>query len=302
MVPRVWLTTGADLLSSFIKLCSLLLSAILFVAGFNALTSTRRQRRASLAIALVLALGASPLVVTAQNAVFKIPPVKIPLNVKDQPITITASAILTLSSKDRNLRILNLQLTGDLSDLQRNLTNLLSAQLDKDDRCGERVAIQNATLRPAEPASVAVVQLHVERWACVKVLGKQAAKKLLGGDAQIQIKLTPAIEKDSTELQLVPEVGDIQADGSLGEVLRSGALGETIREKVRSSIVSALNKGTNLSATLPPAVQGYVTIQNAEFKDGGNGSLMVVLEGEARITQEQVKLLSDQVKERLAAR
>ena len=302
MVPRVWLTTGADLLSTFIKLCSLLLSAILFVAGFNPLTSTRRQRRASLAIALVLALGASPLVVTAQNAVFKIPPVKIPLNVKDQPITITASAILILSSKDRNLRILNLQLTGDLSDLQRNLTNLLSAQLDKDDRCGERVAIQNATLRPAEPASVAVVQLHVERWACVKVLGKQAAKKLLGGDAQIQIKLTPAIEKDSTELQLVPEVGDIQADGSLGEVLRSGALGETIREKVRSSIVSALNKGTNLSATLPPAVQGYVTIQNAEFKDGGNGSLLVVLEGEARITQEQVKLLSDQVKERLAAR
>ena len=302
MVPRVWLTTGADLLSSFIKLCSLLLSAISFVAGFNALTSTRRQRRASFAIALVLALGASPLVVTAQNAVFKIPPVKIPLNVKDQPITITASAILILSSKDRNLRILNLQLTGDLSDLQRNLTNLLSAQLDKDDRCGERVAIQNATLRPAEPASVAVVQLHVERWACVKVLGKQAAKKLLGGDAQIQIKLTPAIEKDSTELQLVPEVGDIQADGSLGEVLRSGALGETIREKVRSSIVSALNKGTNLSATLPPAVQGYVTIQNAEFKDDGKGSLLVVLDGEARITQEQVKLLSDQVKERLAAR
>jgi hypothetical protein len=255
-----------------------------------------------MAFALVLALGVFPLVATAQNAVFKIPPVKIPLEVKDQRITITASAILTLSSKDRNLRILNLQLTGDLSDLQHNLTSLLSSQLDKDDRCGERVTIQNATLKPAEPASVAVVQLHVERWACVKVLGKQAAKKILGGDAQVPIKLTPEIKKDSTELQLVPEVGDIQADGSLGEVLRSGALGETIREKVRSSIVSALNKGTNLSATLPPAVQGYVTIQTAEFKDGGDGSLLVVLDGEARITQEQVKLLSDQVKERLAAR
>jgi hypothetical protein len=284
------------------KLCSLLLSAISFAVGSHPQTSTRRRRRPPLAFALVLALGASPLLAIAQNTVFKIPPVKIPLDVKDQPITITASAILTLSSKDRNLRILNLQLTGDLSDLQHNLTNLLSSQLDKDDRCGERVAIQNATLKPVEPASVAVVQLHVERWACVKVLGKQAAKKLLGGDAQIQIKLTPAIEKDSTELQLVPEVGDIQADGSLGEVLRSGALGETIREKIRSSIVSALNKGTNLSATLPPAVQGYVTIQNAEFKDAGDGSLLVVLDGEARITQEQVKLLSDQVKERLASR
>jgi hypothetical protein len=284
------------------NLCSSLLSATSFVGRRNWQILLRRQRRALLAFAFVLALGASPLVTNGQNVVFKIPPVKIPLDVKDQPITITASAILTISSKDHNLRILNLQLTGDLSDLQHNLTNLLSSQLDKDDRCGERVAIQNAALRPAEPASVAVVQLHVERWACVKVLGKQAAKKLLGGDAQIQIKLTPAIEKDSTELQLVPEVGEIQADGSLGELLRSGALGETIREKIRSSILSALNKGTNMAATLPPAVQGYVTIQNAEFKDGGDGSLLVVLDGEARITQEQVKLLSDQVKQRMASR
>jgi hypothetical protein len=262
----------------------------------------RRKPRGPLALALLLVIVAFPLVVTAQNAVFKIPPVKIPLDVKDQPITITASAILTLSSRDRNLRILNLQLTGDLSDLQRNLTSLLSSQLDKDDRCGERIAIQNATLKPAEPASIAVVQLHVERWACVKVLGKQAAKKLLGGDAQVPIKLTPVIDKDSTELQLQPEVGEIQADGSLGELLRSGALGDAIREKVRSSILSALHKGTSLAATLPPAVQGYVTIQNAEFKDAGDGSLLVVLDGEARITQEQDKQLSDQVKERLASR
>jgi hypothetical protein len=273
------------------NLCSPFLSAISFVSG-----STRRKRRDLLSFVLVLAIGASPLFATAQNAVFKIPPVKIPLDIKDQPITITASAILTLTTKDRNLRILNIQLTGDLSELQRDLTNLLSSQLDKDDRCGERVAIQNATLNPSQPASVAVVQLHVERWACVKVLGKQAAKKLLGGDAQIQIKLTPAIDKDSTELRLVPEVGDIQADGSLGELLRSGALGDTIRDKIRSSILSALQKGTNLAATLPLAVQGYVTIQNAEFRDAGDGSLLVVLDGEARITQEQVKLLSEQVK------
>jgi hypothetical protein len=155
---------------------------------------------------------------------------------------------------------------------------------------------------PAEPASVAVVKLHVERWACVKVLGKQAAKRLLGGDAQIPIKLTPVIDKDNTELQLVPEVGDIQADGSLGELLRSGALGEAIREKVRNSILSALHKGTNMAGTLPPAVQDYVTIQSAEFRDAGDGGLLVILDGEARITQEQMKVLTEQVKARVAAR
>jgi hypothetical protein len=252
--------------------------------------------------ALLFVMVAFPLAVTAQNAVFKIPPVKIPLEVKDQSISITASAILTLSSRDRNVRILNLQLTGDLSELQRNLTGLLRSQLDKDDRCGERIAIQSATLKPAEPSSVAVVQLHVERWACVKVLGKQAAKRVIGGNAQIPIKLTPVIEKDSTELQLQPEVGEIQADGSLGDLLRSGALGNAIQEKVRTSILSALDKGTNLSATLPPAVQGYVTIQSAEFKDSGDGNVLVVLGGEARITQEQLRQLSDEVKERIASR
>ncbi len=226
-----------------------------------------------------------------QNVVFRIPPVKVPLDVKDQPITITASAILTISSKDRNLTILSLQLTGDLSDLQRNLTGLLSSQMDKDDRCGDRVTIQNATLKPVDPASIAVVQLHVERWTCVKLLGKQAAKRVLGGDAQIQIKLTPAIDKDSTELQLVPEVGEIQADGSLGELLRFGALGDALREKIRSSILSALHRGANLGATLPSPVEGYVTIQNAEFKDARDGRLLVVLDGEARITQRSLARL-----------
>ena len=37
-------------------------------------------------------------------------------------------------------------------------------------------------------------------------------------------------------------------------------------------------------------------------RNGGDGSLLVVLDGEARITQEQVKLLSDQVKQRMASR
>jgi hypothetical protein len=249
---------------------------------------------------LILATGASPLGASAQNSVFKIPPVKIPLDVKGQPIAITASTILTVSSKERNALTLNLELTGDLSDLQCNLTDLLSTEMNKDDRCGERMTIQNATIAPADPASLAMIQLHYERWACAKVLGKQVDKKLLSGDAQVQIKLPPAIAGDGTGLQLVPELGQIQADGTLGELLRSGALGEAIREKIQRAMLSALHKGTNLGTTLPPAIQGSITIRNAKFKDAGDGRLLVLLGGEARITQEQLQLLSDQMKERLA--
>jgi hypothetical protein len=251
------------------------------------------------AVLAILAIETSPVPAQAEANTFRIPPVKIPLTVKDQSIPITASALLSLISSDRDVSVFRLELTGDLAALQQNMTPLLSSQLDKDDHCGERITIQNATLTPADPASIAAVQLHYERWACAKVLGKQQAKKLVGGNAMIPVKLTPGIEKENTELRLVPEVGTIQADGSLGELLRSGALGEMIREKIRNAILSALQKGTNLSATLPPAVQGYVTLQGAEFKDAGAGRLDVILAGEIRITKAQVQMLSKQVKERL---
>jgi hypothetical protein len=235
-----------------------------------------------------------------QNVSFKIPPVKIPLTVKDQSITITAWALISMTSKNKDLQIFNLELSADLGELQQNMTELLSAQLDKDDRCGDRIHIEHATLVPVEPASVATVQLHYERWACVKAFGKQQAKKLVGGNALIPLQLTPGVEQDNTELKLVPEVGTIQADGSLGELLRSGAVGEMIREKIRSSILSALQKATNFNATLPPAVQGYATIENAAFRDASSGRLAVVLDGQVRITKEQVEMLSKQVKERMA--
>ena len=95
--------------------------------------------------------------------------------------------------------------------------------------------------------------------------------------------------------------GPIEADGSLGELLRSGTLGEILRDKIRTAILSAMQKGTDLGATLPPAIQGYATIRNAQFKNTGSGHLMVILDGEVRITNEQIQALSKQVKERVAS-
>jgi len=65
--------------------------------------------------------------------------------------------------------------------------------------------------------------------------------------------------------------------------------------------LSAAQKGTDLGATLPPAIQSYATIQKAQFKDTGSGHLIVILDGEARISDEQIQDLSKQVKERIAS-
>jgi hypothetical protein len=271
--------------------------------GRNAFVRKDSLRRCGLFIWLVslVIFVALPVGATDKTVTFKIPPTKIPVNVKDQHITMVASGLITLTAKAQGLNILNLQLTADMSDLQQNMTELLGAQLDKDDHCGDRITIQRATLTPAEPASLAVVQLHYERWACAKVLAKEQAKRVVGGNAVIQMTLTPAVEEDSTELRLVPEVGPIQADGSLGALLRSGTLGDMLREKIRIAILSAMQKGTDLSATLPPAVQGYAKIKDARFKDGGDGRLLMLLDGEIKITNEQIQALSKQVKERVAA-
>jgi hypothetical protein len=250
-------------------------------------------------LVLVLAIGACPIPAHAQNVTLKIPPAKIPLKIKEQSVTITASAVVSMHSKDLETSIFKLELTSDLGELQQNITALLGSQLDKEDACGERITIEHADLTPFTPASLAVVQLHYERWACAKVLGKEKSKRLVGGNAVTEVKLTPAIEENNTELRLVPEVGKIDADGSLGELLRSGTLGDAIRDKIRTSILSAMEKGTNLSATLPPAIQGHVTIQNAEFKDGGSGRLIVVLDGGGQITREQMQALAKQIKERM---
>ena len=268
-------------------------------SGASACAFFRKLSAAAMALALFVPVLQGRASDKADKTVtFKIPPVKIPVNVKDQHITILASALLTLKTKAQGLNILNLQLKADLSDMQQHMTELLSVELDKDDHCGDRITIQKATLTPLEPASLAVVQLHYERWACVKVFGKQEAKRVVGGNAVMQLKLIPAIEEDNTELRLVPEVGPVEADGSLGELLRSGSLGEMLREKIRKAILNAMQKGTDLSATLPPAVQGYAKIKDARFRDAAGGRLLVLLDGEVQITNEQIQALAKQMKER----
>jgi hypothetical protein len=237
---------------------------------------------------------------SGQDLTFKIPPVKIPVKVENQPIEVIASGVISRVAAERGQNVFKLELVADLADLQQNITQILRSQLDKSDRCGERMAIQNAMLTPMAPASVVLAHVHFERWTCVKVFGKERPNKLVGGNGTIEVKLTPAVEQEGT-LKLVPEVGRVEAEGPLGELLRSGSIGASLREKITKALLSAMQKGTNFKATLPPAVQDYATIEDARFQDVGSGNLGVVLDGRIQISNEQIKLLANQLKERLSS-
>ncbi|HEY6293537.1 MAG TPA: hypothetical protein VI455_18440 [Terriglobia bacterium] len=237
----------------------------------------------------------------SEDFTFRIPPQRIPLSIENQPLTIDASGIISVGSKGHDEYILRLELDADLSDLQQNMTGLLQSQLDKDDPCGDHISIEHATLTPVGPFSRAVVQLHYDRYTCVKAFGKRVTKKLVGGNGIIQLKFTPTVE-DRKTLQLVPEVESIQADGSLGELLKSGPIGAMVREKISRALLAAMQKGTDRSLTLPPAVQDIAMIDKAQFEDKGSGRLGIALQGEVTISAQQVQLLKNQLKERAPAR
>jgi hypothetical protein len=236
----------------------------------------------------------------AQELTLRIPAVSTSWNIDNQTITITASGVISGASRGRDQEAFKLKLDADLSDLQRNITGLLRSQLDRSEPCGERIAIEHATLAPLDPASLLTVQLHYERWACAKAFGKQIVKKLAGGNGAIQVKLTPAVE--SNTVRLAPEIGNIEADGSLGELLRSGSFGAMLREKIGAALVSAIQKGADFSATLPPAVRNVATIQAAQFKDAGAGRLALALNGEVRISADEIRLLISQLQEHASTR
>jgi hypothetical protein len=255
----------------------------------------------SAVLCLILVAQAFSAPARSEDFTYRIPPQKISLNVENQPLTISAWGIISVRSSGRDAYLLKLELDADLSDLQQNMTGILRSQLDKNDPCGDHVAIEHATLMPAGAAGQAVVQLHYERYTYVKAFGQRMTKKLVGGNGTVQMKFTPTVEGGKT-LKLVPEVESIQADGSLGELLKSGPIGELVRERLTKALLSAMQKGTDRSLTLPPAVQDIAMIDKAQFKDEGSGRLAILLQGEVTITPQQIQLLKNQLKERIPAR
>ena len=262
----------------------------------------QRQLSQFVAASLIslLALAAPGLGANEPKMSFQIPPVNIPLHIKGQELNIVASGAISMARKDHDLNEMNLSLTADLADLQKNIGPVLGAVLDKKSRCADRIQIQDATLLPAPPnATLAVVHLHYERWACVKLFGNEEVKRLVGGNATLQLKLTPSVGPSHTELRLNPELGPIEADGSLGEVLRLGNVGDLVRDKIQETVLAAVQKGTDLGATLPAEVQEHVTIQDVAFHDAGNGHLLLTIDGDAQLTNEELQALENKFKKKL---
>jgi hypothetical protein len=230
-----------------------------------------------------IALFCAALAVFPAEAQLKIPPIKTSIKLDQQEIEITLSG--TLSPQPTGT--FALALTVDLGDFQEHLTQVLSAQLKREDRCGDRLSVERATIMPSPPSSLLTANVNFERFACVKAFGKQISKRLLGGHAVIEVNLTPVLEEN--DIALTAEIKKIDADGSLGDVLRSDSVGDSIRDKILAAVESAVQKLTNLKSTLPPAIGNAVSIETVQFTDGGAGRLWLTIGAEVRLSAYQLR-------------
>ena len=233
-------------------------------------------------------LAALPAALAADVAL-NVPPVPVTVNIGGQPVALIVSGALAGPPY-------RLDMQADLADLQLNLTSVMQGQLAKSDKCGERISIQNATLVPAAPAARLTVQLHFEQWACIKALGKENAKRLVGGDGSVETVLTPRVEANTVRLDA--EVGKIQANGSLGDLLKSGALGNTLRDKIHDAILKAVQKATDLTTLVPEEARPFVNVESMAFEDEGKKRLAIRVKAQLDVPQAELATVLDRFRNR----
>ena len=227
-----------------------------------------------------------------RDVAFSIPAFKSSVTIARQPVAITTSAVIFRGAAENGENVFKVETTTDLADLQANLTAILGAQLDKAERCGERIEVQEATLTPADPAGEVVVRLHYARWVCTRTMSNEMAE----GNATVGLKLTAGVGANG-ELQVAAEIGRVQADKFLADLVRSGELGVALQEKIGSAVLAAI---TNFQSALPPAATS-TRARSVRFQNSRADELSAVVSGELRISEDQTKLLANQLKERVAS-
>jgi hypothetical protein len=248
---------------------------------------------------LTLAREMGIVLANAQDVTFNLPAVKSTIAFAGERLQVTVSSILSQTSADAGKRTFRLEMMGDLSDFQQNITEVLRAALRNDNACGERLSVRRAMLMPSTPTGNLHLQLHYERWACLHMAGQSSPTELAESDGDADLRLLPV--QDPSGLQLKTEFARIDASGMMADSLRTGDLGADLREKVVQAFLVAMRTTTDLKSALPPALQGSTTLQAAKFEDVGSGDLALMLQGEAQLSEEQAKSLAGQLNQTLSA-
>jgi hypothetical protein len=229
-----------------------------------------------------------------QDFTFNLTPVKNSVNFAGATMALTTSGTVMKGAAAGGENAFAVQLTEDISDLQIAIPNVLRSQLDKNDNCGERIAILTAELTPQEQSALVVEQVHFERWTCTTTFGRQNANEIVEGNGTITLKLTPAVAADGM-LHVTAQITHVDAGGLVGELLRSGSLGEQMRDKTADTILAIVRQGGEFKTSLPAGARGYATLRSAQFSEAGSGRLLLKMNGDIHVPDDKLAGLTGEL-------
>jgi hypothetical protein len=229
-----------------------------------------------------------------QDFTFNLTPVKNSVNFASATMAITTSGTVMKGATAGGENAFAVQLTEDVSDLQVAIADVLRAQLNKNDNCGEWVSILTADLSPQAQAAQVVEQVHFERWTCTTMFGRQSSNEIVEGNGTITLKLMPAVAADGM-LHITAQITHVDAGGLVGELLRTGSLGEQMRDKTADTILAIIRQGGEFKTSLPTGARSYATLRSAQFSEAGSGRLMLMMSGDIRVPDDKLAALTGEL-------
>jgi hypothetical protein len=212
---------------------------------------------------------------------FPLPEVRRDVLVQGTPVTIVAHPQVTLGVGWSGVSA-QVVADVDLGDLQRKLPAILAAT-SRNDRCGERASVSDATSKPAPPAVALTGRVRYEQWACpaedghLRLEGRKEPTRIAGTTARVCLDLTPRIL--ANRLLLDARTRCIEPEGATGRIVDRLHLERTLEQLADKALDQALSQ-EDLTAMLPDDLRPYhPDFTDARFTRQDDGSLGLHLEG-----------------------
>jgi hypothetical protein len=239
-----------------------------------------RSEQDNLAVEMGIVMSDGPSAVA-----FNIPARKLSITIAGQAVGITTSAVITRAADGAGPggdAVYKVEATSDLADLQENIGTILGAMMNKEERCGERIRVNEATLTPEIPLGAAMARLHYERWVCSAAYGGN--REMTEGNATVDMKLTVGVGAGG-QVQISSEIMHVEADKFFADLLKSGTLGTELTEKTSLAVMAAVAK----LKTVVPAAGDAASARSVRFVSPREGALSVVVGGEMRMSEAQAR-------------
>jgi hypothetical protein len=106
------------------------------------------------------------------NPALPIPRVKASIDIEKQPVEVKLWGTVSATPS----RTFALALTVDLGDFQEHLASVFGAQLNRSDRCGDRLCVERAAIAPLAPSGPLTANVNFERFGCVKNAASRSSR------------------------------------------------------------------------------------------------------------------------------